>query len=61
VLQHPVTETAVCYLIALATAAVMLWFFQRFDAGAPWQQTLSHVIVLGLPASVGGAAGRLAT
>ena len=60
ILQHPVTETVACYLIALVVAAAMLWFFQRFDASSPWQESLSHVLVLGLPASVGGAAGRLA-
>lgn len=59
--QHPTTETVACYLIALIASAVMLWYFQRLDASAPWQETLSYVIVLGLPASVGGAAGRLAT
>lgn len=60
ILQHPVTETVACYLIALVCAAAMLWFFQRFDTSSPWQESLSHVLVLGLPASVGGAAGRLA-
>lgn len=60
VLQHPLTETVASYLVALFAAAAMLWFFQRFDLAAPWELTLSHVIVLGLPAAVGGAAGRLA-
>ena len=60
VLQHPLTETVASYLVALLAAAAMLWFFQRFDLAAPWEMTLSHVIVLGLPAAVGGAAGRLA-
>ncbi|HVE94382.1 MAG TPA: TIGR02587 family membrane protein [Acidimicrobiales bacterium] len=60
VLQHPITETFACYLVALAAAAVMLWFFQRAAVGDPVDEVLSHVIVLGLPAAVGGAAGRLA-
>lgn len=60
VLQHPITETFACYLVALVVAAVMLWFFQRAAFGDPLNQVLSHVIVLGLPATVGGAAGRLA-
>ena len=60
ILQHPVTETVASYLIALAASAVMLWFFQRASFDDPWPVTLGHVIVLGLPASVGGAAGRLA-
>ena len=59
IFQHPITETVACYLVALATAGVMLWHFQRLD-GAPWQVALSYIVVLGLPASVGGAAGRLA-
>lgn len=60
ILQHPVTETVACYLIALLVSAAMLWFFQRLDLTAPWSATLRDVVVLGLPASVGGAAGRLA-
>ena len=60
IFQHPLSETVACYLVSLVAGAVMLWYFQRLDAGAPWQETLSHIIVLGLPASVGGAAGRLA-
>lgn len=58
VLQHPVTETMACYVVSLLSAAAMLWFFQQ--AEGPWHLTLSHVVVLGLPAVVGGAAGRLA-
>ncbi len=61
IFQHPASETVACYLVALVAAGVMLWYFQRLEAGAPWQETLSYIIVLGLPASVGGAAGRLAT
>lgn len=60
VLQHPSTETVVCYLVALLSAAFMLWIFQNLDLGSPWHMSLSHVIVLGLPACIGGAAGRLA-
>jgi putative integral membrane protein (TIGR02587 family) len=56
--QRPATETIVCYLVALACSALMLSVFQRL--GGPWPVALDHVIVLGLPATVGGAAGRLA-
>ena len=59
--QRPITETVACSFLALLASGVMTWYFQRLDAGAPWQETLSHIVVLGLPASVGGAAGRLAT
>lgn len=58
VFQRPSTETVACYLVALLSAALMLWFFQR--AEPPWTLFLSQVVVLGLPAAVGGAAGRLA-
>jgi putative integral membrane protein (TIGR02587 family) len=57
-LQHPVIETLASYVVALIAAAAMLWLFQRADT--PSHVTLSHVIVLGLPAAIGGAAGRLA-
>ena len=60
VLQHPVTETVTSYLTALVACAVMLLLFQRFSLSDPWQMSLSYVLMLGLPAAVGGAAGRLA-
>ncbi|KGN30811.1 hypothetical protein N802_06270 [Knoellia sinensis KCTC 19936] len=56
--QHPITETVVCYLVALAVAMVLLALFQR--ALLPWPELLSQSIVLALPAAIGGAAGRLA-
>ncbi|WP_353951663.1 TIGR02587 family membrane protein [Knoellia sp. S7-12] len=56
--QHPITETVVCYLIALATAFVLLWIFQH-DL-QPWPDLLARTVVLGFPAAIGGAAGRLA-
>lgn len=60
VIQHPVTETLVCYLLAMAASLVMLWFFQRWDADDPFDMVLQQAVVLGFPAAVGGAAGRLA-
>lgn len=59
VLQRPVTETVACYLAALVVSAGLLWFFRRAP-GDPAQFVLAEVLVLGLPAAVGGAAGRLA-
>ena len=61
VLQHPLTETVVCYLVSLLAAAFMLWLFQNLDLASPWTMSLQHIVLLGLPACVGGAAGRLAT
>ncbi len=59
-IQHPVTETLVCYLLALLAALAMLWFFQRWRPGDPFDLVLQQTLVLGLPAAIGGAAGRLA-
>jgi putative integral membrane protein (TIGR02587 family) len=58
--QRPLTETVVSYLVALVMSALMLFLFQNLHLADPWTVSLSHVIVLGLPAAVGGAAGRLA-
>lgn len=58
-LQHPVTETVVAYLVALIVSALMLWYFQNLALGAPLHESIGHVVVLGLPAAVGGALGRI--
>ena len=59
VLQHPATETMVAYVIALVVAAFLLWFFGNLDFSEPWTVSLERILVLGLPAAIGGAAGRL--
>jgi putative integral membrane protein (TIGR02587 family) len=59
-LQRPVTETIASYLVALVVAAVLLWFFGHLDLASGGRFALARVVVLGLPAAVGGAAGRLA-
>jgi putative integral membrane protein (TIGR02587 family) len=56
--QLPATETIVSYLVALVVAAFLLWLFQR-DA-EPTMDFARRVVVLGFPAAIGGAAGRLA-
>jgi putative integral membrane protein (TIGR02587 family) len=58
VAQRPISETVLCYLISLVVSALLLWLFQR--GGPPYGDYLTRTIVLGLPAAVGGAAGRLA-
>ena len=58
--QAPVPETVVSYLLSLVAAYTMLWFFDRISPDEPWFATLTHVVVLGFPAAIGGAAGRLA-
>ncbi len=58
VLQRPMTETGVAYLLSLAISAGLLWFFGNLDATTPGV-ALAHAVVLSFPASIGGAAGRL--
>lgn len=58
-LLSPVTETLLAYIVVLTASALMLIFFQQLSGNDPWQEWLGNIIVLGLPASVGGAAGRI--
>lgn len=60
-LLSPPTETLVAYIVVLIASALMLIFFQQLSSNDPWQEWLGNIIVLGLPASVGGAAGRILT
>ncbi|MGB3295926.1 MAG: TIGR02587 family membrane protein [Phormidesmis sp.] len=60
-LLSPLTETLVAYVVVLMASALMLIFFQQLSNTDPWQEWLGNIIVLGLPASVGGAAGRILT
>lgn len=47
VLQHPITETVACYVVALVSSTAMLWFFQQADG--PLQLAVSQTDVLGSP------------
>ena len=58
--QSPLSETIMSYLVSLMAAAIMLGFFQQISLATPWEVAFRHVVVLGLPATIGGAAGRLA-
>ena len=58
--QSPLGETIFSYLVALIGSAFMLWFFQRLSLTDPWELWLRYSLILGLPATIGGAAGRLA-
>lgn len=58
-LLSPGTETLMAYLVALTASVTMLVLFRQLHPGDPWQEWLSDTLVLGLPASVGGAAGRI--
>lgn len=58
--QTPQSETVISYLISLVAGMLMLWFFQKLAWGDPWYLWLRYSIILSLPTSIGGAAGRLA-
>jgi putative integral membrane protein (TIGR02587 family) len=58
--QRPISETVFSYLVSLVAAAFMLFFFHRLSFNDPWTVWLNYTLILGLPATIGGAAGRLA-
>lgn len=58
--QSPISETLASYLISLFISLLMLWLFQLIRVEDPFSQWVSYIIILGLPATIGGAAGRLA-
>ena len=60
IFQNPYSETLISYLVSLVAACMMLVFFDKLHWQDPWHLWLSYSIVLGLPATIGGAAGRLA-
>jgi putative integral membrane protein (TIGR02587 family) len=60
IFQRPLSETIAAYLVSLIAAMLMLLFFEKIRLDDPWQLWLSLTVLLGLPASIGGAAGRLA-
>jgi putative integral membrane protein (TIGR02587 family) len=57
--QSPLTETVLAYLLSLLVALVSLTLFDQIEWGDPLGEMVTMVLVLGLPAAVGGAAGRL--
>jgi putative integral membrane protein (TIGR02587 family) len=59
-LNAPLVETTIAYIISLVMAGGMLWLYQLIDLNDSPDLWASYIVVLGLPASVGGAAGRLA-
>ncbi|MEH2331654.1 TIGR02587 family membrane protein [Nostoc sp.] len=60
IFQRPSSETIMSYLVSLLAGAFLLWFFQKLTFSDPWTMWLDHTLILGLPATIGGAAGRLA-
>ncbi len=57
--QSPLTETVLAYLLSLLVALLALALFDQIEWGDPLGEMVTMVLVLGLPAAVGGAAGRL--
>lgn len=51
-------HTGICYLIALGTSALLLWFFGRLD-GVNFWTGFSQCIALGVLSALGASAGRL--
>jgi putative integral membrane protein (TIGR02587 family) len=60
IFQRPISETVFSYLVSLLAAGFMLFFFHRLTFNDPWTLWLNYTLILGLPATIGGAAGRLA-
>lgn len=58
--QHPATETVTAYVLSLVVGAAALWLFGSIRTDTDPMLIYTQVIVLGLPAAIGGAAGRLA-
>jgi len=57
--QRPSAETTLSYCVALLVSAGILFLLGRVELGDPIRDIVAQTIVLGLPATVGGAAGRL--
>lgn len=56
--KRDVMGTAITYAVALTASALLLWFFGRFDQASA-QVCARQAVVLGFPAVLGAAAGRL--
>ena len=56
--QRPVTEPFSC-LVSLIVSGTVLYLLDAIDSGTPPQLALAMIVVLTLPATIGGAAGRL--
>ncbi len=58
--QDPVAETTLAYLVSLLVSVVVLFVTQQITGADRPLWILEQTLVLGLPAMIGGAAGRLA-
>lgn len=57
--QSPFGETMLAYWVSMLAAVALLAAFGHLTAEEPIRSMYAHVIVLALPASIGGAAGRI--
>lgn len=51
--------TLFCYLVSLATSAILLWMFGYLNTMTPPGMALQWVIIVGYAATLGGTAGRM--
>ena len=58
--QRPISETVLSYGTSLATCALLLWLFGQIGPEMDWSVVYAQIVLLGLPAAIGAAAGRLA-
>ena len=59
IFQHPLTETTLAYAVSLIVSFLVLWMFDQIEGGDPLRTMFERTIVLAVPTTVGGAAGRL--
>jgi putative integral membrane protein (TIGR02587 family) len=59
IFQRPFSETMLCLIVSLVASALLLYGFGQVHAGDPFHAVLVKTIALGVPASIGGAAGRV--
>jgi putative integral membrane protein (TIGR02587 family) len=59
IFQTPTSETVISYLASLVVSLSMLWLFQLVSTEDPVDKWIRYTLVLGFPATIGGAAGRL--
>ncbi len=60
-LQSPWAETVMAVGMSLLVALTLLWLIGRAEATSSLGAAVASTVTLGLPAAVGGAAGRLVT
>jgi putative integral membrane protein (TIGR02587 family) len=57
--QRPFTETMLAYLVSLVVAFGLLYLFDQVTLGEPAMSIVEQTLVLAVPTTIGGAAGRL--